>query len=252
MTVVAVDAGPWAAGRRSWKLSPGDQLGFGSDDQVVDLALPDQRLAGVVGRVEVADDGWSIENSTAETPILAENVSGHDFLSVPPSVEVCVPFASARVLVFGHDTLFDFSVVAEPYPSRSSRCEPVDGCGQTLLNPGSKYFGVLVALCEPALRYGSLTTIPTSAEMAERLRRLPAFRSITSATIDFHLNYLCTQKLRTFMDAYSSITGAPPSITARNRRSTLVQLAVRFNLITRRHLDLLDGDAQESCLLTLP
>jgi hypothetical protein len=50
--------------------------------------------------------------------------------------------------------------------------------------------------------------------------------------------------VKAFIDAYSSIIGAPLPVVARSRRTALVQLALRFNLVAREHLRLLDGDTR--------
>ncbi|TNH30588.1 serine/threonine protein kinase [Micromonospora orduensis] len=244
MTAVSVSAG-WTGTDERWSaLPPNGNIVFGSDENVADLVIPDEHAAGVVGRVIAADGHWTIQNATAQTPMLVENVAGNDFVSVPAGMEMPVPFTSARVLVFGSTGILAFSVQAAGHPPRVPARPTADG-GTSPLNHGAKYFGVLVALCEPALRYGPMSTLPTSAEIAQRLRRLPAYRSITSAAVDFHLNYLCTRKLRGFVDAYSSIVGAPAPVVAHSRRNALVQLALRFNLVRRQHLRMLEGGARQ-------
>lgn len=243
MTSLAVSAGP-ATDRRRWAVPAGGALVFGGDARVADLVIPGERTPGVVGRVTAGGDYWTIRNAAPETAVLVENASGNDFVSIPAGMEMPVPFTSSRVLVFGSTGIFGFSVRAAAHPvSDPASPRPMATGGTPLLNHDAKYFGVLVALCEPALRYGLMTELPTSGEIVQRLRRLPSYRSITSVAVDFHLHYLVTRKLSVFVNAYSSIVGAPAPVVARSRRTALVQLALRFNLVERRDLSLLDDRA---------
>jgi hypothetical protein len=226
---------------RRWDLSDGDEITFGSDQEQADLVIPDASLAAVVGQIGATETGWWIENMTADLQVLVEHSNGHDFVVVQGAMTIPSPVASARVLLIGHAGIVSFSVTSTTDRTGGSAHEPAASGRAGLLSESAKYFRVLVALCEPALRSRSVTTVPTSAEIVERLRRVPAYRSMTSTAVNFHLNYLCTQKLRAHVRRYSQIMGIPPQTVARQRRLVLVQLSLHFNLVSHAHQRLLDG-----------
>lgn len=101
------------------------------------------------------------------------------------------------------------------------------------LDESATYFLVLTALCEPRLRDQSTASIPTTRQVAERLRRHPAHTRLTEQAVGFHLDYLARNKLR--------VKRAEDAAGRRLewRRELLVGLALRFGLVHEGHLALL-------------
>jgi hypothetical protein len=102
------------------------------------------------------------------------------------------------------------------------------------LDESSKYFLVLVALCEPRLRDESHVAIPTIERVVERLRPLPSCRDLTAAAVTFHIDYLARAKLRVKQEPVAGASGRLDT-----KRAALVSLALRFNLVREDHLRLL-------------
>lgn len=237
----ARDSGP-----RHWRLRPGEMLAFGGDSGLVDVAFVDLQLPGRIGWVICAPDHWSIENAGTDMPIVAENGDGgHDFVKVMPGWTLPVPFSVARVLVLAPDGVHSFLATTDSYRAGAAVLlddGPPVVPRPALLDEAAKYFLVLVALCEPALRYGSTALIPTTAQMVRRLRGLRSCREMTEAAVQFHLNYLLTAKLWTHVRTYTSIHGSSPTRASHYRRAALVDLSLRFNLVRHAHLALLEQD----------
>ena len=102
------------------------------------------------------------------------------------------------------------------------------------LDPTSKYFLVLVALCEPRLRDQSHVAIPTVEQVVERLRPLPACQRLSASAVNFHIDYLATDKLRV---KQRTLDERPTRLET--KRAALVSLALRFDLVREEHLALL-------------
>jgi hypothetical protein len=100
------------------------------------------------------------------------------------------------------------------------------------LDPTSKYFLVLLALCEPRLR-GTSSAVPGVGEVLERLRPLESCRDLTRSAVNYHIDYLATVKLRLRDDSED------PAGRTGGKRQELVTFALRFDLVGEEHLALL-------------
>jgi hypothetical protein len=219
----------------------GTEFTFGGDASLVDLPLPG--TPGLLGRVSAGDGHWSVSNYSGDTPLVVEDTQdGQGYATVQPGAEaVPVPFAHARVVTLSCAGVVGFTVDSDLYdlpaaPQRARGSLP-------LLDTTAKYFAVLVALCEPALRYGSAALIPTSKEIAHALRHVPACGDITVEAVQYHVHYLLNVKLRAHVDHHCALRGAPrPERRDQYRRAVLVDLALRFCLVRPAHLRLLAPD----------
>jgi hypothetical protein len=93
-----------------------------------------------------------------------------------------------------------------------------------------------VALCEPQLLDASSVIIPTVPEIIGRLCQAGHPR-LTRAAVNFHIEYLARHKLR----VKPAEGGSGKSDW---QRAALVSLALRFNLVGHRHLELLAAPRQ--------
>lgn len=240
MTSVVVQRSHGGSWDRRWSLRDGDVLTFGGDPGTVDLAFPDANLPARLGRVLVGEACWWVENDSAATRIVVENDGGHDFVKVAPGSRLPVPFTSSRVLLLAERGMHSFAALTDGYAGAGLGAAPDVEDNSRLLNEGAKYFRVLVALCEPALTTGSTAVIPSSTEIAHRLRRVWPCQNLTATAVQFHLNYLLTSKLRAHVASYAAIAGAGESDQPYLNRGLLVDLALRFDLVSRRHLALIE------------
>jgi len=236
---------------RTRRLRPGEVLTFGGDPERVDLPFPAARLPGVLGRLTVTDDQWLITNHSDDTPLVVENArDGQGFTTIlPGAAGVPIPFADARVVALSRVGLVGFAVHTDLYAGEPAAVErPDQHADTTLLDQDKKYFLVLVALCEPGLRSGATTFIPTSRQIAATLRRLEPCRDMTTAAVQYHLHYLLTCKLHDHVLHHYRVRGVRAvGRHGRYRRAVLVELALRFNLVSRRHLTLLEPAAAARC-----
>jgi hypothetical protein len=215
----------------------GTELTFGGDPGLVDVPFPDARLPGLLGRVGAGPRYWSVSNYSADTPLVVEDArDGQGYARVRPGAHaVPVPFAHARVVILSSVGIVGFTVDSEGQPDPG-----VLPGSPPLLDSTAKYFAVLVALCEPALRYGSAALIPTSPQVAQALANVAGCRGITVPAVQYHVHYLLNVKLRTQVDHHCALRGAPrPGRRDQYRRAVLVDLALRFGLVRPAHLRLL-------------
>jgi serine/threonine-protein kinase len=220
-------------------LGRGEVVRFGGDPALVDFLVTAPQLPGVLGTLTTRSDHWSITNHTEAVTMVVENLRGQGFATVPPSTDnVPMPFSDARVLILARSELVGFTVHTGLYADAARNAGGrVDGA--TVLDEDTKYFLVLVALCEPALRFGTMVSVPTSREIATTLRRLDQCQDMSPQAVQYHLHYVLNHKLRDHVHHFSRLRGR--SVTgARHQRGILAELSMRFNLVSREHLRLLE------------
>jgi hypothetical protein len=227
---------------RTLALGPGQSATFGrgAPQRSVDIALPDEGVSRVAGSVSAADDHWRLSNFSRSTTYVVENLEGGgEYVKVAPRrIGAPVPFELSRVVLPLSEDFARFSVFAPRHlflAPDAAECADDDSTVQPfVLDPTSKYFLVLLALCESRLRDPGQPAIPSVADVVERLRPLPECRGLTVAAVNFHIDYLATTKLRIRERA-----GAADRVRLDWKRGALVSLALRFDLVGEEHLDLL-------------
>lgn len=218
-------------------LGRGEEVTFGGDPARVDFHVEAPQLPGVLGTLATRPDHWSITNHTDTVTMVVENLRGQGFATVPPNTDnVPMPFGAARVLILARSGLAGFTVHTGLYGEAArdeiGRLDPV-------LDEDTKYFLVLVALCEPALRFGTMVSVPTSREIAVTLSRLDQCQDMSPQAVQYHLHYVLNRKLRDHLHHFSRLRGR--TVTgARHQRVLLAELSLRFNLVSREHLRLLE------------
>ncbi|MFJ8079437.1 serine/threonine protein kinase [Streptomyces sp. NPDC096205] len=229
------------------RLGPGQvaRFGRGSPRTPVELRLDDDAVSRLAGEIRVTDDHWQLTNHSTAHSYLVENPEGAgEYIRVQPRrVGAPIPFEFSRVVlparsqtpvsfqVFAPDHLYlDPDALGAPWGSRTVTAYSLDET--------ATYFLVLVALCEPRLRDQSRVAVPTTPQIAERLRGHPTAGGLTPRAISSHIDYLAEQKLR-IADAQE-----PGKGDRRNgKREEIVTLALRFGLVREEHLPLLHPPA---------
>ncbi|MCX4904426.1 serine/threonine protein kinase [Streptomyces sp. NBC_00878] len=228
-------------------LGPGDLADFGRGgpgDAGPAVVLSDPGVSRRAGRLEAAEDYWRLSNFSQTAGYVVENLEGAgEYITVAPGrLAAPVPFEFSRVVLPALNGTADFKVFAPQHAYLDERSAPGAG-DQTVnpfaLDPTSKYFLVLVALCEPRLRAPSDTALPGAGEIAERLRPLDSCRDLSRSAVNYHIDYLAFAKLR--LD-HGDTEGEQNGRTGA-KRAQLVAAALRFGLVREEHLALLPSRA---------
>ncbi|MEU0571944.1 winged helix-turn-helix domain-containing protein [Nonomuraea sp. NPDC005983] len=215
------------------ELRPGEAATFGrgAEDVPVDIVVADRAVSRLAGRIEAVEDYWHISNLSADRTYVVENPEGGgEFVKVPPlRIGMPVPFEFSRVILPAEHGTTGFLVFA---PEHGYGTAASLGSGATTMNVfpldrTAKYFLILVALCEARLRDPSSTVVPTVPQLIERL----AGHHLTRSGVNFHIDYLARNKLK--------VKQADEAGKADWQRTALINLALRFDLVTDADLRLL-------------
>ncbi|MFF3333690.1 serine/threonine protein kinase [Streptomyces sp. NPDC002888] len=237
--------------RRTTELLPGTSTVFGYDAASSNrIDVREENISEPAGRITASQGHWLLSNFSPAASYIVENIEGRsEFVKVLPGREHApIPFELSRVILPDQPRLTRFSVLA-PAPRRvsDSALRPSLASRTFSLPEDTKYFLVLVALCEPRLRASSLHGVPTDNEIVERLQALPSCRNITRAAVNYHLDYLASTKLP--LDKWGDHPGED---RMRWKREALVSIALRHDLVRDRHLDLLPPSPDRARLHVLP
>jgi hypothetical protein len=228
-------------------------FGRGARGVEVGMTIAHAGVSRLAGEICAGPAYWLLSNWSREVTYLVENVEGcGEHLRVSPGrVGVPVPFEISTVSIPAMFETVAFRVYAPAQPIQA----PIDRAVLTGLPTESafpldrqaKYFLVLVALCEPRLRGTTFGALPTTSQVAERLRPLPGCEELTPRAVDFHVDYLVRRKLRLRPEALGQNTGghtvgAPSAHGGEGfavRRMLLVDFALRFGLVGEEDLAML-------------
>jgi len=242
-------------------MGPGEtrDFGRGAPGDAPAIVLADPGVSRQAGRVEAAGDFWRLSNFSATSTYVVENLEGAgEYIKVPPGrLGAPVPFEFSRVVLPALDGTATFKVFAPQHAYAPDGAGPDHGertVSPFSLDPTSKYFLVLVALCEPRLRSSSGVALPGAGEIVERLRPLESCRDLTRSAVNYHIDYLTSSKLRLRSVHEDDLTASDQKDGGRvgAKREDLVTLALRFNLVHEEHLALLPGRACAPCPATTP
>jgi serine/threonine-protein kinase len=186
---------------------------------------------------EVSGNRLLLSNFTTRSTFAIENLEGGaELIKVRPRrLGIVIPFEMSRILIpsgLGIVELTAFSPT--PVIIRSERVNRVAEFDLFKLDTESKYFAVLVTLCEPRLRGSSMAAVPSVREVVERLKRTDRFKGANRSNINYHIDYLADQKLPISHWAKYVDGGRMHS-----KREALVAFALRFDLVREEHLALL-------------
>lgn len=225
---------------RLLRLGPGNtaEFGRGAPDASVPVTLDDPGVSRRAGQITAAEDYWRLSNFSRTATYVVENLEGAgEHVKVAPGrLGAPIPFEFSRVVLPARDAEASFKVFAPEHTYLDG--EPLPGIGEPTmspftLDPTSKYFLVLLALCEPRLRRASSGAVPGVGEVLERLRPLQSCADLTRSAVNYHIDYLTTVKLRLRDEAEE------PGGQVGGKRDELVSFALRFDLVREEHLALL-------------
>jgi hypothetical protein len=220
--------------KKRMKLGVDDRLNFGLSGYTGEFqpgATPS------IGAFEVSDHHLFLSNFTTSTTFVIENLEGGTELvkARPRMVDMVIPFEISRILVPYGASLSEVIVFTPPPRMlENDVATTVSQSALTKLDTESKYFAVLVALCEPRLRGSSMAAVPSAQEVVERLKGINQFRDANRSSINYHIDYLTDQKLPVSQWAKYLDGGRMHS-----KREALVAFALRFDLVREEHLHLL-------------
>lgn len=217
-------------------LSAGEiaRFGRGESQTPVDVELADPAVPRIAGEILCTGSEWQLSNLSRDRSLLVENPEGAgEYFRVAPG-RLCapVPFEFSRVVLAVRSGTLSFQVYAPDHHYLDAGAD-VSRPGTATVNPfsldeQSRYFLVLVALCEPRLKDLSAVAVPTTAGVVARLH--PEYPRISPSAIGFHIDYLADTKLR---------LKPPPRQGPAWKREALVSVALRFGLVRESHLSLL-------------
>ncbi|MCX4703583.1 serine/threonine protein kinase [Streptomyces sp. NBC_01373] len=220
-------------------MGPGEtrDFGRGAPGGALPIVLPDPGVSRHAGRIEAAGDFWRLSNFSATSTYVVENLEGAgEYVKVAPGrLGAPVPFEFSRVVLPALDSTASFKVFAPQHAYAQDGAGPDHGertVSPFSLDPTSKYFLVLTALCEPRLRTASGVALPGAGEIVEQLRPLESCRDLTRSAVNYHIDHLTSVKLRLR-------SGNEDETRVGAKREDLVTLALRFDLVREEHLALL-------------
>lgn len=215
-------------------LKAGDRLNFGLSDATGEFQ-PDATPS--IGAFEVSDHHLFFSNFTTGTTFVIENLEGGTELvkARPRQLGMVIPFEMSRILIPSSASISELTVFTPPPRLLGSeQAATLTESAMSKLDTMSKYFAVLVALCEPRLRDSSMAAVPSVQEVVERLRGIEQFRDANRSSINYHIDYLTDQKLPVSQWAKYLDEGRMHS-----KREALVAFSLRFDLVREEHLSLL-------------
>src|ERR1700754_3136007 len=167
------------------ELPDGDSVLFGWRGGEITVGT-DQELTA--GGIHAFGDYWLMSNCGAAGTYCVENLEGAGAYVKGRAGRVGgpIPVELTRVMLTVGAGGNSFIVYA---PDRRSTAEQ-DDAGIPLLDEESRYFQVLVCLCEPRLRDCGVAAVPTPAQVAARLS---ADRPLGRSAVNYHIDYLATK-----------------------------------------------------------
>ena len=215
-------------------LKDGERLKFGISSRTGDFQ-PEAEPS--IGAFQVTDDYLLISNYTTGTTYVIENLEGGSELVKirPRRLRMVVPFEISRVLIPSASDMIEITVFGpSPRLLGKERATSEPEAFLANLDPESKYFAVLVALCEPRLHGSSMAAVPSVQEVVERLKGHDQFRHANRSSINYHIDYLADRKL-----AVGKWSKYVDDGRMHSKREALVAFALRFDLVREEHLTLL-------------
>ncbi|KLL12090.1 hypothetical protein FrCorBMG51_07010 [Protofrankia coriariae] len=217
-------------------------FGRGAPGTNVDLVLSHPGISRLAGEITAVVDHWTLTNFSNTSSYVVDNIEGGgEHIRIPPRRRAApIPFELARITVPTCAGGWGITVFApeQAFVVTAAGTGEHDLPGELTTNAfhldeTSRYFQVLVALCEPRLRDATSAAVPTTAQIVERLALDPRRPPLTSTAITYHIDYLACHKLCTHPFEQ------PGAGRDTAKRDTLVAVALRFGLVGPEHLALL-------------
>ena len=225
-----------ATAMRKITVAAGSQQAFGINHATRSLGFG--RLAcPQLGNVVAHDRFWEMSNYSANATFVVENIeSGSELIKIRPRrIFVPIPFEMTRVSILENERVHEFHVHApEPLELDKLTGGPAVSIRRVPLDTASKYFLVLVALCEPKLRGFPMAPVPSVQDVVRRLRSTTKFRNANRNSVNYHIDYLV--KVRLKLVKFAALQEEQRLYA---KREALVSFAMRHDLVKEEHLSLL-------------
>ncbi|WP_338896465.1 FHA domain-containing protein [Streptomyces sp. TG1A-60] len=211
------------------RIGSGERLVFGRTETRGGLAIAHEGVPRVAGEITAHGSYWLLSNLSTDQTYVVENPEGAgEHIKVAPGrVEAPVPFEFARVVLPASGELLSFDVWAPRHSFRSADRHELTGAATApafALDRASRYFAVLVALCEPRLRGEPHAPLPAVEQLVDRLR--PAWPQVSRSAVYWNIDYLALKlRLRPGPEV------AEPGRRVNGKKESLVSLALRFDLV---------------------
>jgi hypothetical protein len=215
-------------------LTRGEQATFGRGKSTVPVDVPvaphDLAVSRTAGVIRVGQGYWTISNtSRAKTYVVEHTDRAPGYVRIDPGRQGApIAFETSWIRIPGSEREHRFLVLA-PENAPVVLAKPSDGTvtGTSFrLDRNAAYFRVLAAICEPSLRSPSHTLPPTRKQIAER-------SGLGLAGVTGQIDYLVRHK-------FALHTPATTGQGIDWRLPALLELALRFNLVSADDLSLLD------------
>ncbi|MEQ4718021.1 hypothetical protein [Nonomuraea sp. B19D2] len=189
-----------------------------------------------LGALKVSAQQPTLSNLTTSTTYAVENLEGGaELVKVRPrQLDLVIPFEMSRILIPTSAGVTELTVYAPPPRLLQMDLATRAMVSSIHLDKTSKYFLVLVALCEPRLRGSSMAAVPSLREVVERLRGVDQFKDANRSSVNYHIDYLAVRKLP--VGQWSKCEDDGPK---HSKREALVAFALRFDLVSEEDLRLL-------------
>ncbi|MGW0705938.1 FHA domain-containing protein [Streptomyces sp. NPDC002643] len=225
------------------RIGGGERLVFGRTETEGGLTIAHAGVPRVAGEITATGSYWLLSNLSADQTYVVENPEGAgEHIKVAPGrVEAPVPFEFARVVLPASGDLLSFDVWAPRHSYRDTDRRGLPGAMTApafALDRASRYFAVLVALCEPRLRGEPHAPPPTVEQLVDLLR--PTWPQVSRSAVYWNIDYLALKlRLRPGPEA------AEPGRRVNGKKESLVSLALRFDLVREDDLVVLASATAE-------
>jgi hypothetical protein len=221
----------------SLSLGPGDSLTFGKDADLV-IDAHDDYLHRLLGEIRYDGTTWWLTNRGDRIVISVEDANGPSFKQLAPGMRDALAYGEFFIRFRTRLARYELEgSLAEAYqpPGPKGADHDVDdeartgGWGEVPLNADERR--LLAALAEHRLEAGrnAAVALPSNEDVQRRL-------GIRATTYNRRLDHLCARLAASGVEGLVGSDGRP----ARDRRHELVEHVLRYGLIARRDLDVLD------------
>lgn len=192
-------------------------------------------VALTAGHIHALADYWLMTNDSSSNTYCVENLEGTgEYVKVQAGrCGVPIPFELSRILLTVANRQ-DNLVVFAPERAEVGQVHNVGGERLPLLDETSRYYMVLVCLCESRLRNCGVETVPTPTQICRRLASFGDDQALSRSAVNYHIDYLAEK-----LDVLAPIEGKRIG-----KREVIAGLALKFDLVRPEHLALLPRQAK--------
>jgi hypothetical protein len=222
----------------SVSLEPGQTLSFGRDADLV-IDAQDEYLHRVLGVISYDGNAWWLTNRGDRIVMSVEDANGPSFKQLAPGTRDALSygefFIRFRTRLARYELEGSLAEAAQPRAGRAATGSGDDddthtgGWGEVTLSKDERRLLVALACARLEAGRNAAIALPSNEDVQQRL-------GIRATTYNRRLDHLCARLAAAGVEGLVGSDGRP----ARDRRHELVEHVLRYGLITRGDLDLLD------------